>query len=149
MVKKACWCSRSTSRKPPACLRCAMRPSGIRKMNNLRAAFDHIDHLRKRQVHVSLCQYALDVWEAYAQQHAPIEYIDSIVGMCHRVDIALPHAAFASVQSSDRADVAQRYLEPIAALQDNDLVFPGSIEMAYYAIYNLYRKYIEGAAIDD
>lgn len=47
----------------------------------------------------------------------------------------------ASVEAKrDLADVTQHYLEPIAALQDVDLGFPGPITFAYYAICNLYRN---------
>jgi hypothetical protein len=119
-------------------------------MQDLRAAFANLDQPRKRQVHMTLCNHALQVWEAYTHGHAPIEYTDSVVGLYHLVDIALPRDAFAAAQShSDHTDIARRYLEPIAALQDQDLGFPARIELAYYAIYNLYQKYIQGAGIDD
>jgi hypothetical protein len=53
--------------------------------------------------------------------------------------------SLASVEAGvDRADVAQRYLEPITALQDDDLELPNHIELSYYAIYNLYRSAVEG-----
>jgi hypothetical protein len=119
-------------------------------MDDLRAAFFRLNHLRKRQVHVSLCRSALHVWEAYAHQQPALDYVDSVVGLHHRVDITLPRDALASVQSNnDHAAVAHRYQEPLVALQDDDLVFPAHIEFAYYAIYNLYRKYMQGVAIDD
>jgi hypothetical protein len=119
-------------------------------MDDLRAAFLNLNHLRKRQAHLLLCHYAHDIWEAYASQQTTFDYVDSVVGLHHSVDITLPGDALASVQShSDHAAVAQRYQEPIVALQDDDLVFPAHIEFAYYAIYNLYQKYIQGAAIDD
>ena len=66
---------------------------------------------------------------------------------------ALPglRAAFEALDGAgvDRAGVARRYLEPLAALQDDDLELLGQIELAYYAIYNLYRGAVAGAAIDD
>lgn len=46
------------------------------------------------------------------------------------------------------SDGAQHYLEPIAALQDDDLQLPGHVELASYAIYNLFRSAAAGAAID-
>lgn len=123
-----------------------MRPDAL---PDLRAAFDGLDGLRRRMVQLALCRYALGVWEAYLQRHGPIEYVDSVVGLRHRLDSTLPRDALASVEVGvDRAGVAQRYLEPIAALQDGDLRLPNQIELAYYAIYNLYRSAFEGAAID-
>jgi hypothetical protein len=42
----------------------------------------------------------------------------------------------------DLGNVAQRYLEPIAALQDEDLAFPDAVRFAYYALYNCFEKYV-------
>lgn len=117
---------------------------------DLRAAFEALDKPRQRAVQLALCRHALGVWETYIQREGPIEYVDSVVGMYHCVDSVLPRDALASVEVGvDRAGVARRYLEPLAALQDDDLELPGHIELAYYAIYNLYRSAVEGAAIDD
>ena len=124
-----------------------MKPDAL---PDLRAAFEALDGSRRRAVQLALCRHALGVWEAYLRRHGPVEYIDSVVGLYHSVDSALPRDALASVEAgAERADVSHRYLEPIAALQDDDLELPGQIELAYYAIYNLYRSGIEGAAIDD
>jgi hypothetical protein len=46
-------------------------------------------------------------------------------------------------------NVAERYQEPIAALQDDDLTFPENITYAYYAIYNLFKKYAKIEVVDD
>jgi hypothetical protein len=117
---------------------------------NLRAAFEALDGSRRRAVQLALCRRALGVWEAYLGRHEPVEYIDSVVGLYHCVDSVLPRDSLASVEAGvDRAGVVQRYLEPIVALQDDDLELPDHIELAYYAIYNLYRSAVEGAAIDD
>jgi hypothetical protein len=124
-----------------------MRPDAL---PDLRAAFEGLDSSRRRAVQLALCRHALGVWEAYLRRYGPIEYVDSVVGLYHCVDSVLPRDAMASVEAGvDRTGVAHRYLEPIAALQDDDLELPGHIELAYYAIYNLYRRTIEGAPIDD
>lgn len=124
-----------------------MRPDAL---PDLRAAFEALDKPRRRTVQFALCCHALGVWEAYVRRYGPVEYVDSVVGLYHCVDSTLPRDALASAEAGvDRASVAQRYLEPIAALQDDDLELPGQIELAYYAIYNLYRSAIEGAAIDE
>jgi hypothetical protein len=116
---------------------------------DLRAAFEGLDGSRRRAVQLALCRHALGIWEAYLRRHGPVEYVDSVVGLYHCVDSALPRDALTSVEAgAERAEVAHRYLEPLAALQDDDLELPGHIELAYYAIYNLYRSVVEGAAID-
>jgi hypothetical protein len=117
---------------------------------NLSAIFLELDQRGRRQVQLRLCQHALNIWEAYAQQHGPFEYIDSVVGMHHQVEVGLPREALDGVLSgADQANIAYRYQEPIVALQDDDLAFPAHIMFAYYAIYNLYRKERESALIDD
>lgn len=122
----------------------------VSAMEDLRAAFLALDRGRRCQAHVHVCRHALGVWEAYAHDHAPFEYVDSVVGMLHRVDTTLPRDAFESVRASgDRLSIAYRYQEPIAALQDQDLELPSHIEFAYYAIYNLFQRYVAGAPIDD
>jgi hypothetical protein len=124
-----------------------MKPDAL---PDLRAAFATLDGPRRRIVQLTLCRHALGVWEAYLRRHGPVAYVDSVVGLYHCVDSTLPRDALMSAEAAiDRADVAQRYLEPMAALQDDDLELPGHIELAYYAIYNLYCNAVEGAAIDD
>ncbi|WP_067685854.1 hypothetical protein [Nocardia jejuensis] len=106
---------------------------------------------RRRQVHLSLCQDALTTWVAYAgAARSPLRYRDSVVGMRHRVDVELPADALRSACAGvDLADIATRYLEPITALQDDDLTFPDPVEFAYYAIYNCFRKYVVGEDISE
>jgi hypothetical protein len=119
-------------------------------MATLAEAFFRLDQPGKYQAHLFLCQYALGVWRAYIWEHGPISYVDTVVGAQHTLDHQLPHDALLSVEEGkDLTGVAARYAEPIAALQDDDLEFPDHIEFAYYAIYNLFCKYIRGAAIDD
>lgn len=124
-----------------------MRPEAL---PDLKKVFDALDYRHKRTVQIALCRHALHVWEAYIQRQEPVEYVDSVVGMYHCVDSTLPRDALASVEAhSSEAAIAYRYQEPIAALQDDDLELPNQIELAYYAIYNLYRAASAGASIDD
>ncbi|MGW4356211.1 hypothetical protein ACWELJ_29405 [Nocardia sp. NPDC004582] len=106
---------------------------------------------RRRQVHLSLCEDALPTWTGYIHdKRAHLRYRDSVVGMRHDVDIELPADALRSAcAGTDLADVGNRYLEPITALQDDDLTFPDPVEFAYYAIYNCFRKYATGDDIPD
>ncbi|MGW5436246.1 hypothetical protein [Nocardia asteroides] len=100
----------------------------------------------RRLVHLSLCEDALLVWNDYVRgEPAALRYRDSVVGMLHRVDVELPGDALRAARAGeDLAEIGKRYLEPIAALQDDDLAFPDSVELGYYAIYNCFRKYVRG-----
>jgi hypothetical protein len=119
-------------------------------MGTLADQFFALDADGRRAVHLQLCRNALRVWEAYAAQHAPITYHDSVVGMHHVVEVDLPAAALACAERGERGDsIEYRYREPIVALQDDDLEFPPEIEFAYYAVYNLFRTYCRGITIDD
>lgn len=119
-------------------------------MPPLKGAFDALGQPGRRAVLLALCRHALGVWEAYIRRYGPIMYADSVVGVEHCIDSTLPRDALACVAAgADRANLAYRYQEPIVALQDDDLALPDHIELAYYAIYNLYRKSLAGAAIDD
>ncbi|WP_433561544.1 hypothetical protein ACQP1O_28640 [Nocardia sp. CA-151230] len=106
---------------------------------------------RRRQVHLSLCEDALQTWIGYVRgERAPLRYRDSVVGMWHHVDVELPVLALRSARAGvDLADVGSRYLEPISALQDDDLAFPDPVEFAYYATYNCFCKYVHGVDISD
>ena len=112
---------------------------------------------QRRSVYFALCEPALAVWHSYAQRRGEMAYVESVIGprppaagTRQAVDQQLPAEALASArQGDDRTNVAQRYLEPIAALQADDPAFPGPVTFAYYAIYNLFRKYAAQAEVDD
>jgi hypothetical protein len=104
---------------------------------------------QQRNVHLLLCEEALRIWDAYAARHAPIVYYDSVVGMRHQVDVGLAHDALRSARlGTDVEGIQERYLEPTVAMQDDDLVFPKTIEFAYYAIYNCFCKHACGDDVD-
>jgi hypothetical protein len=105
----------------------------------------------RRQVHLSLCEDAMAIWIGYVEgEPAPLRYRDSVVGMWHNVDVELPADALRSARAgADLVNVGNRYLEPITALQDDDLTIPDPVEFAYYGIYNCFRKYVRGDDISD
>ena len=79
-----------------------------------------------------------------------IRYTEMVCGTKQVVDPDLPADAIASVRSGEGADaLARRYLEPVAAMQDDDLRFPDPVEFAYYAIYNYFLRYALHEEIDD
>lgn len=112
-------------------------------------SFRQLTSERQREVHFRLCEEALGAWSVYAAEHLAIRYTDSVVGMVHEVDVALPNDALRSARAGvDLATVQGRYVEPIIAIQDDDLQFPDPIEFAYYALYNCFRRYALGEEID-
>ncbi len=111
-------------------------------MKSLPDEFLALDSAQRRVVHFALCKHALRKWNEYVNVRGQIRYIESVVGTQQKVDKQLPADALESAERGvDLANVEKRYGEPIVAMQDEDLTFPKNIEFAYYAIYNLFRKY--------
>ena len=119
-------------------------------MKPLSDQFLSLDQAARCRVHFSLCENALSRWQEFADSHRKIRYSESVVGTRQEVDKQLPADALNSArQRKDIASVEERYGEPIAALQDEDLEFQEHITFGYYAIYNLFRKYVVDDEIDD
>lgn len=128
------------------CGRCALPGQNL-------ARYRQLTPDQQRDVDLRLCALALPVWEAYCAAHAPLDYIESVVGTRQRVETALPAEALTllrqPVADPERLKaVAYRYREPIVALQDLDLEWPDPVEMAYYAIYNALRRHGLGQQVD-
>ena len=106
---------------------------------------------QRRVVHELMVEHALAKWQAYAERQGEIRYRESATGTEQTVDASLPGNALASVRSGQGiAAVADKYREPIVAMQDGDLAFPDSVTFAYYAIYNVFRRYaMQQEDIDD
>ena len=119
-------------------------------MNTLAQKFLNLNPTQKRKVHFELCSLALRTWEEYVAQFETIEYVEGVVGTSQTVENSLPGDALAAAFiGADNKNIDWRYAEPISAMQDYDLEFPDHIEFAYYAIYNLFNKYVMGKEIDD
>jgi hypothetical protein len=103
-----------------------------------------------RSIHFALCEHALEKWNSYAKTKNKIKYVETVAGTEQEADKQLPSDSFTSaMRGLDLLEVAQRYEEPIIALQDEDLTFPENITFAYYAIYNLFKKYVKKEMVDD
>jgi hypothetical protein len=112
--------------------------------------FSALPAARKRVVHLALCERALTRWQAFCASGVDLSYVESVCGTTQAVDPQLPVDAFWAVASETaNPTLAQRYQEPLVALQDDDLELPDEIEYAFYAIYNLYRKYMAHQSVDD
>jgi len=119
-------------------------------MQELYDKFISLDAEAKKKAHIKACSYSLAAWDAFVQQGKKLSYRDSVVMMKHQIEETLPNDALqAIINSAPREEISDKYLEPIAALQDMDWEPPEHIEYAYYSIYNVYRKYGEDADIDD
>lgn len=119
-------------------------------MSNLAEQFLALSPERRRAVHLHLAEHALRAWREYIQSVGPIRYYESVCGTAQEVDAGLPADALAAAwRGEDTAQVASRYREPIVAMQAEDLEFPEHITFAYYALYNLFEKYVLHREIDD
>ena len=119
-------------------------------MNRLAKAFKELSAAERRYVHLRLGEYALFKWDEYCASHRQINYIESVCGTHQTVDIELLTDAFyAACRGHDTRNVACRFQEPILAMQDDDFTFPESVEYAYYALYNLFKRYAEQKKVDD
>jgi hypothetical protein len=114
-------------------------------------AFLELSSPRKRKAHTYLAQIALRKWEEFSKSGSvPRSYIESVAGTNQSVDFDLPRKAFDCVIGGlDASEIQKQYGEPICALQDDDWALPEEAVYAYYAIYNLFRKYALSEPIDD
>jgi hypothetical protein len=75
--------------------------------------------VEKQRVHFALCAKALAVWLRYASKKKKCRYVDGVVGLSHKLDLALPGDAFKAAQEGrDACGVAERYAEPITISQE-------------------------------
>ena len=119
-------------------------------MPSLREDFAKLSAEERRRVHLYLSEHALSNWHEFCADQPRIRYVESVCGTHQSVDTSLPDDAFTCVQQSQQnEEIARRYQEPISAMQDLDLELPDSVAFAYYAIYNLFRKYAGHESIDD
>jgi hypothetical protein len=104
----------------------------------------------RKQVQLDLCAQALRVWQSYCHSQGIMKYVETVCDTQQTVDSKLPEDAFRSVMEGKDSRKAQaRYGEPICAMQDDDLELPDDLELAYYSIHNLFRKYVLDDPIND
>lgn len=119
-------------------------------MDTLAKQFHDLSADERRNVLLFLGESALRKWREYCSIHRRISYVETVCGTHQSVDTELPaDACQAAREGCDSKNVANRYQEPIAAMQDDDLTFPDPVEFAYYALYNLFNKYAVHETVDD
>lgn len=102
---------------------------------------------QQRRVQVALCEQALSVWDSLCS--GEIRYKESVAGTTQSLDLALPREALLAVKSGAAApEIDHRYLEPLAALQDEDLALDPKAEFAFYAIRNLFVSVVLNREVD-
>ncbi len=105
---------------------------------------------QKKKIHFDLCSKALITWNEYIMKIGDIKYIDSVCGSQQIIDSKLPTDAYnCAIKEIKSIKIMKRYLEPITALNDEDIKFPENITYGYYSIYNLFLKYSKDENIDD
>lgn len=99
---------------------------------------------------IEFAETALPIWIDFTKENKT-EYIDSIVGVFHKIDKNLLQRALTEakriVALSDFTErfgkghliekFYEEFSEPIVALQDTDWELPHQAELIFYAIYNL------------
>lgn len=101
----------------------------------------------QRRVQITLCEQALLAWESLC--NGEIQYTESVAGSLQTLDLALPRDALLAAKSGKAApEIESRYLEPLAALQDENLVLPPKAEFAFYAIRNLFASAVLNREVD-
>jgi hypothetical protein len=119
-------------------------------MHPLAQKFFDMEPLQKRAVHLYLARIALERWQDYCQSGVPMAYVETVAGTMQEVEVDLPDDALASAtEGKDINSVAERYREPICALQDEDWPLSDDMQFAYYTIYNVFQKYALAKEIDD
>lgn len=119
-------------------------------MHEAAELFLALDCAKKRAACIRLCERALRVWESNFPDGCRVTYQESVAGSTKTLDRGLPREALAAVRAGmDSADIGQRYLEPLAALRDDDLALPEAAQFAYYAIYNAFDRYVRDGKMDE
>lgn len=119
-------------------------------MKHLADQFFSLGSEQKRLAILLLAKRALHSWRNHFPEGAHLQYQESITGSTQIVELNLPEDAIKEVESSTfDAGVAERFKEPIVALQDMDLELPEQAELAYYGIYNAHRLFKQQANIEE
>jgi hypothetical protein len=118
-------------------------------MHPVASKYFRLSEDKQMLVQIELCDRANEAWGNYTKERGPVSYRESVTGTMQAVDVTLPSDAIEAVKNrTDAKSVSRRYLEPVAAMQDQDLSWSDEMDLAYYAIYNLYRFHIAGTLSD-
>jgi hypothetical protein len=103
----------------------------------------------QKAVHVALLSKAVAALERAYPPGGQTVYFENLCGTQQYLDHALPRDALEAVErGEDHEDVRERYLEPLAALQEESLRLTDSLDYGYYAIYNAFRLHVLHETVD-
>ncbi len=114
---------------------------------------EHIENLQKDMqfdIAIRLTKMSLPIWDKYADKNE-LTYRDTVVGLHHSVDRALPKDTIDAVEkyistnminkviikNTDLLSLSRQFSDPIVALQDIDWELPNEVEKTFYAVHNL------------
>ena len=114
---------------------------------------EHIENLQKDMqfdIAIRLTKLSLPIWDKYADKNE-LTYRDTVVGLHHSVDRALPKDTIDAVEkyistnminkviikNTDLLSLSRQFSDPIVALQDIDWELPNEVEKTFYAVHNL------------
>ncbi|MFJ9532766.1 hypothetical protein [Herbaspirillum sp. NPDC101396] len=119
-------------------------------MKQLARQFFLLSTEKRRVAFLFLAKRALDSWKMHFPKDSHLQYRESVTGSTQIVEVDLPLDAIKEIESiTFDASVANRYREPIAALQDGDLELPEQVEFAYYGIYNVHQLLRQSVSIKE
>src|SRR3954451_21092389 len=119
-------------------------------MQTLADQFLALPSEQRKAAQILLAEHALAKWVAHVSSMGHLQYQEMVTGTIQVVDKNLPADALECVRiGRDNGNVRERYMEPITAIGDEDFKLPDPIEFAYFAIYNLFEKYVMQKPVDD
>ena len=96
---------------------------------------------------LKLIEKMLPHWDQYAAEKYSLFYVDSVVGMHHKVKPDIINRTFEIGMKSLMEDLTaaeliaifDEYGDPIIAIQDMDWELPAEIEWLFFSAYNMMR----------
>jgi len=103
---------------------------------------------KRFELSIKLIKLGLPIWNEYAIKKKRLEYVDTVVGMHHKVDRKIITRVLETADNLKKKKSIQNELQklkddfndPIVALQDLDWKIPKHIELIFYSAYNLTEK---------
>ncbi len=88
----------------------------------------------------------LPIWDSFSSASKNLEYIDTVVGMHHKVskdiiqrtmDIATKEINSPNSRNKELIELKEEFSDPLVSLQDLDWEIPESAQLIFYSAYNL------------
>ena len=95
---------------------------------------------------IKFLKLGLPIWDNFTSKSKNLEYIDTVVGMHHKVskkiiqramDIATKTINRPNSRTKKLIELKEEFIDPIVALQALDWEIPKSAQLIFYSAYNL------------